>query len=291
MQQRTQSFIFGFITIIFWGSLATLGNLLIHLPPFYVLGISFILGALPSLTKPRDLFSEWKVVLLGICGYFFYHFFLFYSFRYAPALEANLINYLWPIFLVLFTALFFPEEKLRWYNLLGGVMAIMGCFLLVLGKGGEFKTENIRGYLLALLAAITWPIYSLTKKKMKSVSMITIGGSCLGAGLLCLMTHALLGPRVVLQWNDAWKLLIMGLGPFGTAFYTWDLALRKGNAKVIGSLAYLTPVISTLGLVIFTQQSVSASTIWAILLIVGGASMGLLDFISLKALNKGKINC
>lgn len=70
----------------------------------------------------------------------------------------------------------------------------------------------------------------------------------------------------------------MGIGPFGVAFYSWDVALRKGDAKVIGALAYLTPVISTLGLVIFAGQEMIFSTWLAMIFIICGASTGLLDF-------------
>jgi drug/metabolite transporter (DMT)-like permease len=74
----------------------------------------------------------------------------------------------------------------------------------------------------------------------------------------------------------------MGLGPFGVAFYTWDLALKWGDPKVIGALAYLTPVVSTLGLVFFAGQEMTSSNLTAMILIIGGASTGLLDFFPLK---------
>lgn len=286
MNRSTQSFLLGLLAIVCWGSLATLGNLLIHLPPFYVLGVTFILGSIPAWTKPRELFVDWKISVWGIFGYFSYHFFLFYSFRFAPAVEANLINYLWPMIMVLLTPVFFPNIKLKFYHYAGATLAAVGCAVLVASKGADIKLEFIKGYALAFLAAVMWPLYSIVKKKMKPTSLYSVGGFCLGAGILCLITHILIEPHVVLQMHDAGILLLMGVGPFGVAFYAWDRALSFGDTRVIGALSYLTPVLSTLGLVLFAGQSLNFESGLAMVLIIGGASSGLLDFLPSKSLIK-----
>lgn len=282
MTQKSKSLILGIITILCWGSLATFGNLLIHLPPFYILGVVFIMGSIPAWFKPKEMFPSPKILLLGVAGYFGYHFFLFYAFRYAPAIEANLINYLWPVIMVIITPVFFPGTKLKMYHIIGAALSIIGSVFLVFGKGGELKKENMIGYLLAFLAALSWPLYSVGKKKMPATSVWAIGSFCFISGILCFITHFLIEPRVVLQFHDAWKLFLMGIGPFGIAFYCWDVALRWGDARVMGALAYLTPVISTLGLVFFAGQEMVSTTFIAMIMIIGGASAGLLDFFPLN---------
>ncbi len=286
MNTQNQSLFLGLVAIVCWASLATLGNFLIHLPPFYVLGICFLLGSLPAWGRPREMFPSLRVGLWGILGYFSYHFFLFYSFRYAPAVEANLINYLWPVFMVLFSPFFFSSSKLKWYHLTGAALALIGCAYLVRGESGDWSMVNMKGYIFAFLAALIWPIYSLGSKKMEKPSVHAIGGFCLGAGILCLVTHVLIEPRVDIASHDAWKVLLMGLGPCGLAFYTWDLAIQKGDTRILGALSYLTPVLSTLGLILFAGQELKTHTIIAMLLIIGGASSGLLDFLPPKNLIK-----
>lgn len=282
MLQRQRSVILGLITILCWGSLATFGNLLLHLPPFFVLGVTFLIGSIPAFFKFRLMFPSWKIVLWGVAGYFFYHFFLFYAFRFAPTVEANLINYLWPVIMVLITPVFFPAEKLRFYHVAGAAIAIIGSVFLVSSKGLELSFENMKGYLLALGAAITWPVYSIGKKKLGDISVWAVGGFCFLSGLLCLATHALIEPRVVLIQHDFLLLLLMGAGPFGLAFYLWDLSMKNGDPRVIGALAYLTPVLSTLGLVFFADQELTRSTFLAMILIFMGASAGVLDFFTSK---------
>jgi drug/metabolite transporter (DMT)-like permease len=286
MKEHSQSVYLGLLAIVCWASLATLGNFLIHLPPFYILSVSFLIGSIPAWFKPRQMFPSLKISLWGIAGYFSYHFFLFYSFRYAPAVEANLINYLWPMIMVLITPIFFPVTRLKFYHFFGAALAATGCVVLVMGKGVDIRIENLKGYFLAFGAALSWPVYSMVKKRMGEVSIWSVGGFCFGAGILCFLTHVLIEPRVVLQWHDAKWMVMMGLGPFGISFYAWDRAMVKGDGRIIGALSYLTPVLSTLGLVILGGQSLSFATSIAMILIIGGASSGLLDFLPSKDLVK-----
>ena len=153
------------------------------------------------------------------------------------------------------------------------------------GFSFDFKKDHLFGYILALCAAFIWPIFSLGKKKLPQTSIWAIASFCFISGLLCFLTHFLIEPRVVLQWHDAWKIIVMGIGPFGIAFYTWDIALKHGDSRVIGALSYLTPVLSTLGLVIFTDETLKSTTLIAMFLIISGSSLGILDFFPRKREN------
>jgi drug/metabolite transporter (DMT)-like permease len=282
MTQKRLSLLLASLTILCWGSLATFANLLYHLPPFYILGVTFLIGSLPAFFRPKEMFPHWKILLVGVAGYFGYHFFLFYAFRFAPALEANLINYLWPVILVMMTPLFFREQKLKGYHFAGAFLSVIGCVFLVASKGAQLNPNNLTGYLLAFGAALSWPLYSIAKKKLPATPVWAIGSFCLVCGLLSLLTHAWLEPRVVLQPRDAILLFIMGIGPFGLAFYCWDAALRLGDSRDIGALAYLTPALSNLGLILFADQEIASTTLIAMVLIICGASSGLLDIFLLK---------
>jgi drug/metabolite transporter (DMT)-like permease len=231
----------------------------------------------------KEMFPSLKLLLFGTAGYFGYHFFLFYAFRFAPAVEANLINYLWPVFMVMFSPLFDKNATLKWYHYAGAVLAMSGSLVLVTGASPESQSgEEYKGYILAFLAAVTWPVYSLGRKKLPAATVWSIGGLCLSAGVLCLFTHALIEPPVSVFTADILKLIFLGLGPFGLAFYFWDSATRSGDSRVLGALAYLTPVISTMGLVFFAGKDFTLKSFIAMVLITGGAGLGLLDFRSPK---------
>jgi drug/metabolite transporter (DMT)-like permease len=52
--------------------------------------------------------STASTLLLGVYGLFGYHFLLFLALRSAPPLEANLVNYLWPLLIVVLAPVLLP---------------------------------------------------------------------------------------------------------------------------------------------------------------------------------------
>jgi len=69
-------------------------------------------------------------------------------------------------------------------------------------------------------------------------------------------------------------LLLVGIGPMGAAFFFWDAGLKRGDSRVIGSLAYLTPLLSTLNLVLFADQRLTIISFAAMCMIILGALLG-----------------
>jgi drug/metabolite transporter (DMT)-like permease len=69
-------------------------------------------------------------------------------------------------------------------------------------------------------------------------------------------------------------LLLLGLGPMGAAFYLWDRALKDGDPRVVGTLAYLTPLLSTVLVATFGGGRLGSTSLGAMGLIVGGAVVG-----------------
>ena len=260
--------------ILLWASLALSSSKLAHLPPFFVLGIAFLIGALPVLVYWQRAFPPLNVLCVSVAGYYGYHFFLFTALRLAPPVEANLINYLWPMLLVLMTPIFFKEIKLTLFHWLGACVAFGGCILLMQGNETVQSPHALWGYLCAVGAALSWPFYSLIKKKLPATPTITIAGVCLVTALLCWPTHFLFEPTAHANAEDWYLLIWLGIGPFGMAFYLWDMALRNGDPRIVGALSYLTPVLSTLGLVFFTGIKPPWTTWMALVLITLGAVVG-----------------
>ncbi len=260
--------------IILWASLAMTSSLLAGIPPFLQLAVAFGIGGLPALFYGRRAFPPLRVLALGVAGFYGYHFFLFTAFKLAPPVEANLINYLWPMLMVLMAPLFFREAQLKLGHFLGAGLAFVGVVLLILGRDLEFSSENWWGFALAMLAALTWPLYSLLKKKAPTVEVITTAGVCLVAAVLSALTHFIVEPRVVPNAQEWWLLLWLGVGPFGAAFFLWDVAVKRGDPRVIGALSYLTPVLSTLLLVFVAGVEAGPLTWTAMLLMSVGSLVG-----------------
>jgi len=257
--------------VALWGSLAWLSLKLVTWPPFFLLGCALAVGALPALPRIR----AWRVPLrtlgLGVYGLFGFHFFLFLALRHAPPVEANLINYLWPLLIVFMAPVLLDGYRLRANHVTGAVMGFAGAALLVgpdLG-GGRFAI----GYVFAVASALIWSTYSLWTKRVPPFSTAAIGLFCVLASLLAFFCHWAWEPRFTPRPGDLPYLLAMGLGPMGSAFFLWDYALKRGDPRLIGTLAYLTPVLSTTLLIVTGRGVLSLRIGVAAALVIGGATV------------------
>ncbi|KMN79869.1 permease [Chromobacterium sp. LK11] len=260
--------------ILLWASLATLGAQTRSLPPFFVVGVCLLIGSLLSVRRCRD----WKVppstLLVGIYGLFGYHFLLFFAFRHAPAMEANLLNYLWPLLIVMLSPILLPGTSLHGRHILAGILGFCGAALIVSGGKLALSGGHLVGYLLAIGAAVVWSTFSLLTRRLPSFPNSAVGGFCLLSGLLSLLCHALFEPSVAPSAGQWLALFLLGIGPMGGAFFLWDRALKEGDPRQIGSLSYATPLLSTLLLIGSGQGQLNAVAMAAIVLILGGALLG-----------------
>lgn len=262
------------ISILLWATLATIGLKLSHVPPFLLVGLTLGFGCLPAVPQYRRWFPNRWILLFGTAGIFGYHFFLFLAFRMAPAVEANLINYLWPVLIVLLSSLLLPDHRLNPRHIVGAILAFSGAALVLTGGNLGFRPEYLSGYLLALAAAAIWSGYSVLTKRIGTFPTAAVAGFCLLSSILSLGCHFALEPSTALTASD-WILLVsLGIGPMGIAFYAWDASLKQGDPRVIGALSYFTPLLSTTLLSFFgTENKLRQSTWIALVLIVGGAAV------------------
>ena len=130
------------------------------------------------------------------------------------------------------------------------------------------------GYLPALGSAFVWASYSLLTQRVPPFPTSAIGLFALVSGLLSLLCHALLEAPVSPQASDWPWLVLMGLGPLGAAFFLWDAALKRGDARQIGLLSFLTPLLSTVLLLWHRGEALTPAIGVAAALIVGAAWLG-----------------
>ena len=272
-------------TIAMWASLATLGATLRHVPPFLLTGLGLLAGSLIALPLARfdlrRLAVPWRTLAIGVYGLFGYHFLLFTALGQAPAVEANLVNYLWPLGIVLMAPLFLPGVRLSRAHVLAALAGFAGAAIAILGRSGlsgEAPGNAMLGYASAATAAFIWSSYSLLTKRLALTGhgfpTAAIGSFGLVSGLLALLCHALLEPPTSLSAQDLLLIVVLGLGPLGGAFFLWDKALKLGDARKIGVLSYLTPLLSTLLLLWASGRPLSWNVALATALILGAAVVG-----------------
>ncbi len=264
--------------IALWASLAALGVSLAHVPPFLLTGLGLLMGSLIALPLSRFDWRQWRVpagtLVLGIYGLFGFHFLLFIALRHAPPVQANLVNYLWPLGIVVMAPLFLPGMRLAPRHVVAALVGFAGAALAILGaaQGAQGAQGGWAwGYLPALGSAFIWASYSLLTKRVAAFPTAAIGSFAAVSGALSLLCHALLEPSVALSISDLALIAVLGLGPLGGAFFLWDAALKRGDARQIGVLSFLTPLLSTLTLLALRGEPPSASVVVAAVMIVGAA--------------------
>ena len=269
----------GATTVLNWALLAALTQLAGPVPPFLLtslaFAIAFICFAVYLGVRGESLFAAMRqpphIWLLGVVGLFGYHALYFVAQQNAPPANAGLISYLWPLLIVLFVALL-PGERLRAIHVLGSLLGFCGAALLI---GGDVDAGgSTLGYLAAFACAFLWSGYSVLSRATSHVPTAAVGGFCLATAVLAGACHLAFETT---RWPEgiAWLGVIgLGLGPVGSAFFTWDIGVKRGDLRLLGLLSYFTPLLSTLVLVV---TGYAQATVWlglAALLITLGMLIG-----------------
>jgi drug/metabolite transporter (DMT)-like permease len=274
----------GLGAIALWAVLAALTTFAGAIPPFQLTALTFAIGTLvgivyakltgQSLAALRDVPLAARA--LGVYGLLLFHVCYFFALQRAPALEASLIIYLWPLLIVIFSGLL-PARvggtPLRWWHYAGAALGFVGAALILLGgeKPITFSGSAL-GYLLAISAAFIWSSYSVASRLFAAVPSVAVTGACaitaVGALALHLLLETWVQPTSALQWLG---IVGLGLGPAGLAFYIWDEAMKHGDMRLLGVASYVTPLLSTLVLAALGLGT-PGPTLWlAAALIAGGA--------------------
>lgn len=275
---RQKATAIGFIAVMLWALLAlfTVGSaptppLLLNTLCFAIGGTLGLVWTLASGTAGELRKVPFKVYAFGTLGLFGYHALYFSALRLAPAAEAGLIAYLWPLLIVVFSGLL-PGEQLQRGHVIGAVLGFAGAALIIAGGGKGFSSEHLPGYGLALLCALTWSGYSVLSRRVGSAPTASVAVFCLATAALSLPLHLLFEETILPDHALGWAAIAgLGLGPVGLAFYVWDIGVKQGDIQLLGTSSYAAPLLSTIVLVIAGAAAASATLFWAALLVTGGA--------------------
>jgi drug/metabolite transporter (DMT)-like permease len=280
--------LFGFAAILMWSLLALLTVASGTVPPFQLAAMTFAIGgAIGAVWVSRTgswgaLRQKPEVWLLGVGGLFGYHALYFIALRLAPPAEAGLLNYFWPLLIVLFSGLL-PGERLHWYSVLGALLGLAGTVILFLGKGLAPALHYVAGYSAAFCAAFVWSGYSVLSRRFVGVPTAAVAGFCLATALLAALCHVAFETTVWPGTTGEWlAVAALGIGPVGAAFYVWDIGVKRGDIRLLGVASYAAPILSTFFLVLAGFDEASVTLWFAALLIAGGGLLAAKDMLRKK---------
>ncbi len=286
MTPRTATLI-GLTAILMWSLLAVLTVATGKIPAFQLAAMTFAVGAAvgfaswiwrPQAFKAlRQPALAWMV---GIGGLFGYHALYFLALRFAPPAEAGLLNYLWPLLIVLFSSLL-PGERMLRHHVIGALLGLAGTVLLFAGSNSSgFAPGQVPGLIAAFVAAFVWAAYSVMSRKLKAVPTDAVVGFCLATALLAAIVHGAVETTVWPDTTAQWlAIAAMGIGPVGAAFFAWDIGMKRGDIRVLGAASYATPLLSTAFLILAGFAQASATIAVAAVLIAGGGLIAAKDMV------------
>jgi drug/metabolite transporter (DMT)-like permease len=279
----------GFSAILMWSLLSLLTVASGTVPPFQLAAMTFAigggLGAATWLFRPgaaAALKQPWQVWALGVGGLFGYHALYFLALRLAPPAEAQLVSYLWPVLIVLLSALL-PGERLRAHHVAGALIALGGTALLFAGRGISFAGAYLPGFAAAFVAAFVWATYSVLSRRFAAVPTDAVAGFCLVTSALAAISHLVFEQTHWPQSPGQWLAVAgLGIGPVGAAFYVWDIGMKRGDIRILGVASYVAPLLSTFFLVLAGYAAASIALVLAAILIAGGGVLAARDMIFRK---------
>ena len=285
MTGRTRATLIGLSAVLMWSLLGLFTAGSGAVPPYLLNGLCFGHSGVAAhawlvlsgrgLSALRQPLPVW---IVGTGGLFGFHALYFTALRNAPPVEANLVNYLWPLLIVLFSGLL-PGERLRAHHVAGVTIGFVGAALLVGGGGSlALSGEHALGYGAALASALTWAGYSVLSRRMAAVPTEAVAGFCLATAVLSFAVHAVVETTVWPAGAFQWAMVgLLAALPVGLAFFVWDHGVKRGDIQVLGAAAYAAPVLSTLTLVAAGYGAMTPTVAAACLLVTGGAALAAKD--------------
>lgn len=275
----------GYSAILLWSFFALFVEISKDLSPFLLASLSSLVGFVyycPSWLKSpgefwKELHRPWQVWALFFMAIILYRGFNIMGLKSAPIIEANLLNYLWPILIVLF-GVFIHQQPLSKSVVIGTIFSFLGIILIGFSKNNNsFSVEP--GYILTILGACIWALYSVFTRLFISQSDGLIGIMHILAFFLFISFHYLFESPVHLEhinWMNWGGVVGMGLG-VSLGYKLWDNAMTYGNPQKIAVTAYFTPLLSTLWLILCKEERLTPYVGVAAFLIISGSLLARLS--------------
>ena len=286
-----KSYIYAGLTVLIWSTLATVVKLVLKdIPNFQALAISsaFAFVFLLILNIINGSIKEMKhyrikdcltMAGLGFLGLFMYSALYYYGIAELGSQEACILNYLWPMMIVIFACIIL-KERITVKKIIAMLMSFAGIVVLTLGSGGASSGNRLFGIIACVTAAVCYGLFSVLNKKHslnQNVTMMWIWFMTAVCSLVLSLIFENWQPIAGVQWlGIAW----LGIVVNAVAYLLWAIALKgASDSAKIANLAYLVPFISIIISWLVLKEQITINAVLALVLIIGGI---LIQSISLK---------
>lgn len=283
MKKFNLYYVYLILTILFWSVVPAIATLALEeLNNFQLLFYTRIIGAISLFIVVLyqgkiKLLAEYspldfvKMFGMGFLGIYIYYILLYGSFSLAPAGQANIINYLWPIFIIIFSIPIL-KEKYNYKTVLAILISFAGALIIFTrGDLSSFSNQYSFGYILAALGAICYGLFSVLGKKLhyeKYSSMLMYNFS---AAILIILTVPIFSNIIIPKsLTTIISILILGGISNSVAFVFWFKALKAGHTHKTANAIYAVPFLALFWTFFLNSEPIRYFSVIGLVLIISG---------------------
>ncbi len=252
------------LPLLFGASLVSSVTLFLHLL------LCRKVGLLKSLSK--DDFA--RSAFLGFLSPFLYYTVLFKAYSILPAQEAQPLNFVWPLVLVLLSVPIL-KQKIHPRDIVAILISFFGVLIISTeGRLLSFKFTDPLGVALATGSSLPWALYWIynVKDKQDEAVRLFLNFTFASAYVFILMLSA--GELQTPSLFGALGMTYVGLFEMGITFLIWLKALKLAESTAsVTSLIYLVPFLSLIAIYFVLGEKILPSTIVGAVFIVGGIAL------------------
>jgi len=287
MTNRKKALLFGLATVAIWSTVASAFKIALRdLAPlqlllcacvFSILALASILlfqGKLGEITRMGRKETV-RCALLGALNPFLYYTILFKAYDLLPAQEAQPINFVWPLTLVLLSIPLLGQ-RIRLSSILAILISFTGVVVIATRAAGpadilRFRFSSSTGVLLALSTTVVWALFWILNAKDRHDEAVRLFVNFAFATGYILIALLLAGRSEIPPWQGLAGGVYVGLFEMGITFLAWLKALKTAptTAHVV-NLIYLVPFLSLLVIALVLGETIRPSTVVGLVLIVAG---------------------
>lgn len=277
-----KNYIYAFLTVSVWSTTAAISKLLLlNIPTLETLAISsflaflFLLGInikTGNLRKLKEFsLKDYGIVSgLGFLGLFLYSALYYYGLTELSSQKACILNYLWPIMIVIFSSIIL-KEKITFLKATAMLSSFFGIIILSAESLFSPSEGSFLGIISCVAAAACYGLFSVLNKKAdydQNIAMMIIWL----VTAVCSSVLGLLTEEWVLLSKTEWLgFLWLGIVINAIAYLLWALALKGSeDTSKIANLAYLVPFLSLLVSAVLLKEQIELRSLVALVFIVGG---------------------
>ena len=216
--------------------------------------------------------------LLGFLNPFLYYVVLFKAYSLLPAQEAQPLNYIWPVMLILLSVPLL-KHRIKFKNILAIIISFFG--VVIIGTRGDLtslKFSNPVGVLLAVGSSVIWALFWIYNMRDERDEVSKLFLNFVFGFIFVAIANLLFSKIIIPQVKGLLGAAYVGLFEMGITFVFWLKALKlsKTTARV-SNLIFLAPFISLIFIYFIVGEKILFSTILGLIFIVSGILIQLYD--------------